>query len=344
MKSFYFISFNRLRDDQMKNQEKNDPTDEDMDIKNLEDNMLGEDFDDLEENIPTLDQDDESDAKFSSIEFLRAIQTGPTFKRPEIEDKINEDYGHLNKSDKEVLDRIDKKERRIREEFVKIKVPSKEENPYFHDIDKDRPRPLDLDNPEQFGRAMSFITHDVEKDEIEELKGIEDISMDFDFTEILKIGRHSKITANGRQFSYSAMVLVGTGTGTAGLGYGIGATVVKSVEDAEKNAMKNLLSIKFFKSNTIGKSFDFKYKKTKLWVRSLPIGYGTLAPPVIRRIIEAFGFEDVSLGWKGSKNIHTRYRIIFKAFMENCESEEEVARKLGRKLFKRNAAFYSTRE
>jgi len=305
-------------------------------LNETEDERIDDDFDN-----PVIEGEHLNARGANSMDFLNQLQSAPMPPKPHGVSQVQSFYPYLDKSDKEIMDRIEKREQSFRQKILKFSKGPREKNPYF--LSKDAPRPLDLDNPEHFGRVMNFISHDPERDENDTI-GAEDISIEFDFSEVLKIGRHSKITANGRQFSYSAMVLVGTGTGTAGLGYGIGATVVKAVEDAEKNAMKNLLSIKFFKSNNIGKSFEAKYKKTKLWVRSLPIGYGTLAPPVIRRILEAFGFEDVSLGWKGSKNIHTKYRVIFKAFMENCESEEEVAKKLGRKLFKRTAAFYKTRE
>ena len=50
--------------------------------------------------------------------------------------------------------------------------------------------------------------------------------------------RHTKITAGGRIFSFSALVVVGDGNGTAGFGYGKalsgGAAVQKATRDAEK--------------------------------------------------------------------------------------------------------------
>lgn len=41
----------------------------------------------------------------------------------------------------------------------------------------------------------------------------------FEVNEVLKMGRHCKVTKGGRIFSYSALVLVGTGKGTAGNDY-----------------------------------------------------------------------------------------------------------------------------
>jgi len=112
----------------------------------------------------------------------------------------------------------------------------------------------------------------------------------------------------------------------------------------KKNSYKNLLSIKFFKGKALGKSFETSYKKTKLWVKSLPVGFGTMAPPELRDILDMFGIEDIACGWIGSKNVHTRHRVIFKALMENCETEDDIAQKLGKKLFKKNAAFYKSKE
>jgi len=146
----------------------------------------------------------------------------------------------LDKNDKKLMQKIIDYERKFRREHGgKDEKPT---NPYFDFHPDHVPQPLDLDNPEHFGRAMNFISSESREEETE----LDGFGFDFDDVEILRIGRHAKITANGRQFSYSAMVLLGTGSGTAGIGYGIGPTVVKSVEDAEKNSYKNLLSIKFF--------------------------------------------------------------------------------------------------
>jgi len=79
-------------------------------------------------------------------------------------------------------------------------------------------------------------------------------------------------------------------------------------------------------------------------VKSLPVGFGTMAPPELRDILDMFGIEDIACGWIGSKNVHTRHRVIFKALMENCETEDDIAQKLGKKLFKKNAAFYKSKE
>lgn len=40
-----------------------------------------------------------------------------------------------------------------------------------------------------------------------------------------QVGRHTNVTAAGRVYSFSALVMLGTGKGTAGLGYGRGPTV-----------------------------------------------------------------------------------------------------------------------
>jgi len=102
--------------------------------------------------------------------------------------------------------------------------------------------------------------------------------------------------------------------------------------------------LRFYKGNSIGKSFVQRYKKTKLWVKALPVGYGNMAPAKLRQVLDAFGVQDVAMGWIGSENIHTRYRAIFKGFRDNTESIDDVARGLGKKLFHRTGSFYKKRE
>jgi len=59
-------------------------------------------------------------------------------------------------------------------------------------------------------------------------------------------------------------------------------------------------------------------------------------------LMNAFGIQDVMMGHGGSRNVHTKYRAIFKALRDQTRSPERVSRMLGRKLFNRAGAFYHT--
>lgn len=61
---------------------------------------------------------------------------------------------------------------------------------------------------------------------------------DFLVKEVLSVGRHIKVTANGRMQTFSVIVVLGDGNGTAGFGYGkalnAATATVNAARDAEK--------------------------------------------------------------------------------------------------------------
>jgi hypothetical protein len=80
----------------------------------------------------------------------------------------------------------------------------------------------------------------------------------------VKMGRHTKIIAGGRVFSYSALVVVGTGNGAGGIGYGKALKAPEAVMKATKDAEKNMIPIFRYKGRTIKKDLVAKYVSTKV--------------------------------------------------------------------------------
>lgn len=107
--------------------------------------------------------------------------------------------------------------------------------------------------------------------------------------EILKVGRHTRVTAAGRVFSFSVLIMMGCGKGTAGLGYGRGPTIPqvrdicfilfflyfylnKATEMAKLNAEKNIMSLVLHRGNSIGADIKFKYKKSYVRMKACRTG------------------------------------------------------------------------
>jgi ribosomal protein S5 len=67
----------------------------------------------------------------------------------------------------------------------------------------------------------------------------------------LEVGRHVNITAQGRVFSFSALVLQGNDKGSGSIGYGKASNVQKAMDNAVRDGYKKMQTIYRFENRTI---------------------------------------------------------------------------------------------
>jgi len=160
------------------------------------------------------------------------------------------------------------------------------------------------------------------------------------FNDVIKMGRHVIVTANGRIFSFSAMIMVGNGNGTGGIGYGKAKNVAAAVVNANRDAAKNVFSIYRYDDRTIPNPISAKYLATtvKMWPRRA--GFGLRGHVNLKRFANMFGIKDMTIKVFGNRNPVTMYRAFLKGLRFQIEAPEETARKLGKKLFDVNRYFY----
>jgi small subunit ribosomal protein S5 len=120
-------------------------------------------------------------------------------------------------------------------------------------------------------------------------------SLDFEFREVVRIGRHMKAMKGGRQMSFSALVLVGNGSGSAGLGYGKGLQVMDAVRAANIDGEKNLVHLKRFEGTRNVTSTVVRDKGCIVWKHALTGGAGVKGNDLAQRMCEAFGIDGVSI-------------------------------------------------
>jgi len=201
--------------------------------------------------------------------------------------------------------------------------------------------PLDLDTPDGMAKALSYISSDKSLD----VSPLPKAPISGWVTEeLLKVGRHTKVTAAGRIFSFSALVMIGTKEGTAGIGYGRGPTVMQAIELARLSAEKNAVTLNLHRGNSIGKDIICRYKKSWVRMKCCRTGWGINAGWDMKQVLTAFGIEDVSVKQGGARNRGARYRAIFLTLRDQVRTKEQVAKMLGRKLFNKSKAWYNSGE
>jgi len=186
-----------------------------------------------------------------------------------LEDRLDEAYSRVPKQH---LKNMEGKYWPNKSEHLETIATSESPDLFNEDLKEKPYDELDLDNDEDFAKAMSYISNE---HSIAPISGDEYEGDRFPVREILKVSRHTQITAAGRVYSFSALVLLGTGKGTAGLGYGRGNTVPEAVMMAKRAAEKNMISLNLHRGTSIGADIKSFYKKkldldegVSLWPRN----------------------------------------------------------------------------
>jgi len=159
---------------------------------------------------------------------------------------------------------------------------------------------------------------------------------------LIEVGRHVKITAAGRIFSFSALVLGGNGNGYAGIGFGKGETMKKALEKAKRDMFKNMVPIAFLDQRTIPQEFKTKFRAIHVKIIPKRKGQGLTGCTIGKLVCQAFGLEDVMIRVIGGnkRNKHNRLLAIFKCITDNIWDPAENARARGKKLLDINRLFF----
>jgi len=153
------------------------------------------------------------------------------------------------------------------------------------------------------------------------------------FNRIIRMGRHVKLTPQGRLESFSAFVMIGTGDGAAGLGYGKAYEAAAAAEQAYIDAARIILPIIRFRGNSIPREIKYTYRRVWVHMRPKRRGFGLRCKEPWRLVLEAFGLTDMSFSIGGAKNVVNRYKAIWFALRDHCTQGFDIARATGKKIY-----------
>lgn len=122
---------------------------------------------------------------------------------------------------------------------------------------------------------------------------------------VVFINRVTKVVKGGRNFRFSALVVVGDGKGHVGVGTGKSAEVPDAIRKGIEEAKKNLIYVPIIK-DTIPHEVVGIFGKSKVLVMPARKGTGIIAGGPVRSILELVGIKNVtakSLGSNNPKNV-----------------------------------------
>jgi small subunit ribosomal protein S5 len=150
-------------------------------------------------------------------------------------------------------------------------------------------------------------------------------------TEIINIGRVTKVTKGGRHFRFSATVAVGDRNGQVGIGTGKANEVPDAIKKAEQSATKSVVRVAIIDNRTIPHEAIGVRGASKVMLKPASKGTGVKAGGPVRAVLELAGVKDILSKSQGS---NTKINMAFATLeaLRVQKTPEQVAALRGKKV------------
>ena len=142
---------------------------------------------------------------------------------------------------------------------------------------------------------------------------------------VIEIRRVTKVVKGGRQFRFSATVVVGNRKGKVGLGTGKAKEMPDAVKKATQAATKNVINVSLIDNRTIPHEITIKEGAAKVLLKPAAEGTGVKAGGPVRDVLELAGVKDVLSKSLGSSTKINMARATLKALQSQRTATEIAA-------------------
>lgn len=145
---------------------------------------------------------------------------------------------------------------------------------------------------------------------------------------LVAVNRVAKVVKGGRQFSFTALTVVGDGAGRVGFGYGKAKEVPQAIQKAMEAAKKNMIQIDLAKG-TVHHHVIASHGSSKVIIQPASEGTGIIAGGAMRAVFEVVGVENILAKSIGSRNPINLVRATING-LKSLHSPEQIAAKRGK--------------
>jgi len=145
--------------------------------------------------------------------------------------------------------------------------------------------------------------------------------------EVVSINRTSKVVKGGRNFSFTALVVVGDRQGHVGYGLGKANEVPEAIRKGGSAARSALQNVPM-NENTITHRVTAQFRGARILLRPAAPGTGVIAGGPIRAVLELAGIKDVLTKSLGSNNPVNVVKGTVQA-LSQLHTKDEVLSKRG---------------
>ena len=147
---------------------------------------------------------------------------------------------------------------------------------------------------------------------------------------LVAVNRVSKTVKGGRQFTFTALTVVGDGAGRVGFGYGKAREVPVAIQKSMEQARKSMKTVDL-NGGTLWHTVKSGHGAARVFMQPASEGTGVIAGGAMRAVLEAVGVKDVLAKATGSRNPINLVRATLKGLAE-MHSPANIAAKRGKKV------------
>ena len=137
---------------------------------------------------------------------------------------------------------------------------------------------------------------------------------------VIDIKRVTKVVKGGRQFRFSATVVVGNRKGKVGIGVGKAKEMPDAVKKATQAASRNLINVELIDNRTISHEIITKEGAVRVMLKPATEGTGVKAGGPVRDVLELAGVKDVLSKSLGSSTKINMARATLRALEQKSPS------------------------
>ncbi|MGL6197634.1 MAG: 30S ribosomal protein S5 [Lachnospiraceae bacterium] len=148
---------------------------------------------------------------------------------------------------------------------------------------------------------------------------------------VVSIKRVTKVVKGGRNFRFTALVVVGDGNGHVGAGLGKATEIPEAIRKGKEDAAKKLIKVTLDENGSITHDMIGKFGSASVLLKKAPDGTGVIAGGPARAVVELAGIKNIRAKSLGSNNKQNVVQATIEG-LRLVKAPEETARLRGKSV------------
>ena len=145
---------------------------------------------------------------------------------------------------------------------------------------------------------------------------------------VVTIKRVTKVVKGGRNFRFTALVVVGDKNGHVGAGLGKATEIPEAIRKGKEDAIKKMIELPIDENGSVPHDFLGKFGSASVLLKRSPEGTGIIAGGPARSVLELAGFKNIRTKSLGSNN---KQNVVLATIegLKQLKTPEEIAKLRG---------------